>query len=132
LLDLRRRTNLLLPHVDLPEILLEIHAHTGFLDEFTHISEGNARADDLALSISAVLIAEACNIGPEPLVRRDIPALTMARLAWVRQNYIRAETLIHANARLVNAQADIPLAQIWGGGEVASADGLRFVSPCER
>jgi len=129
LLDLRRRTNLLLPRVDLPEILLEIHAHTSFLDEFTHISEGNARADDLALSISAVLIAEACNIGSEPLVRRDIPALTMARLAWVRQNYIRAETLIRANARLVNAQVEIPLAQIWGGGEVASADGLRFVTP---
>ena len=37
----------------------------------------------------------------------------LGRLAWVRQNYIRAETLIRANARLVNAQADIPMAQIW-------------------
>jgi len=32
-----------LPHVDLPDVLLEIHAHTGFADEFTHISEHNAR-----------------------------------------------------------------------------------------
>ncbi|MBZ5653277.1 MAG: Tn3 family transposase [Acidobacteriia bacterium] len=80
-------------------------------------------------SVSAALIAEACNIGPEPLVRRDVPALTQGRLAWVRQNYIRAETLIRANARLVNEQARIPLAQAWGGGEVASADGLRFVTP---
>jgi len=30
---------------------------------------------------------------------------------------------------MVDAQADIPLAQAWGGGDVASADGLRFVVP---
>jgi TnpA family transposase len=30
---------------------------------------------------------------------------------------------------LVNAQTRIPLAQAFGGGEVASADGLRFVVP---
>jgi TnpA family transposase len=47
----------------------------------------------------------------------------------VQQNYLRADTLIRANARLVDAQAQIPLAQALGGGEVASADGLRFVTP---
>ena len=60
-------------------------------------------------------------------MRPEIPALTAARLAWVQQNYIRAETLIRANARLVKAQSHIPLTKTWGGGEVASADGLRFV-----
>jgi len=29
----------------------------------------------------------------------------------------------------VAAQAAIPLARAWGGGDVASADGLRFVVP---
>ena len=71
----------------------------------------------------------ACNIGLEPLARRGVPALTRGRLTWVQQNYIRAETLTRANARLVDAQTAIPLAQAWGGGEVASADGLRFVTP---
>jgi TnpA family transposase len=47
----------------------------------------------------------------------------------VLQNYIRADTLIRANARLVDYQATLALAQAWGGGEVASADGLRFVVP---
>lgn len=37
--------------------------------------------------------------------------------------------MIAANARLVDTQAEIPLALQWGGGEVASADGLRFVVP---
>ena len=119
----------MLPRVDLPDAILEINALTGFADEFAHISEGRGRVEDLTLSICAVLVAEACNIGLEPLVRPEIPALTAARLAWVQQNYIRAETLIRANARLVKAQAHIPLTKAWGGGEVASADGLRFVVP---
>jgi TnpA family transposase len=51
------------------------------------------------------------------------------RLSWVNQNYVRDETLVAANALLVAAQNGIPLARAWGGGEVASADGIRFVVP---
>lgn len=129
LIALREQVNEMLPRVDLPEALLEVQARTGFADEFTHLSEGNARVEDLSTSICAVLIAEACNIGLEPLVRPDVPALTLGRMSWVQQNYIRMDTLIRANARLVDAQARIPLVQLWGGGEVASADGLRFTVP---
>jgi TnpA family transposase len=129
LLALRDQVQALLPRVDLPEVLLEIHARTGFANEFTHISEGAARVADLPVSLCAVLLAEACNIGLEPVVRSDVPALTRSRLSWVQQNYIRAETLTRANACLVDTQATSPLAREWGGGEVASADGLRFVVP---
>lgn len=45
------------------------------------------------------------------------------------RNYIREETLLAANAKLVSAQNQIALARAWGGGEVASADGIRFVVP---
>jgi TnpA family transposase len=113
----------------LPEILLEVHAWTGFASQFTHLSESGSRVEDLPTSICAALLGEACNVGLEPLVRREMPALTRGRLAWVQQNYLRAETLIQANARLVDYQATLPLARRWGGGEVASADGLRFVVP---
>jgi len=119
----------LLPKIDLTELMLEIHAHTEFANEFTHVSESNARTDDLSISVCAVLLAEACNIGLEPLIKPHIPALTRHRLNWVKQNYIREETLIRANARLVDHQATLPLAKKWGGGEVASADGMRFVTP---
>jgi TnpA family transposase len=129
LIALRDRVEALLPRVDLPEVLLEIHARTGFTQEFTHLSESGARVTDLAVSLCAVLLAEACNIGIEPVERPDVAALTRGRLSWVQQNYLRAETLTRANARLVDAQSQIPLAQVWGGGEVASADGLRFVVP---
>jgi TnpA family transposase len=83
----------------------------------------------LVVSLCAVLLAEACNIGLEPLQKAHIPALTRHRLSWTKQNYLRAETLVQANARLVDHQATLALAQKWGGGEVASADGMRFVTP---
>lgn len=129
LVDLRRDVTTRLPRVDLTEVLLEVLAWTDFAAEFRHVSEGDARVGDLDLSLCAVLLAEACNIGLEPLVRPDVSALTRGRLSWVQQNYVRAETITKANARLVDYQAQIPLAQAWGGGEVASADGLRFVVP---
>jgi len=126
---LKERVASLLPRVDLPELILEVQQWTGFADEFTHVSEGRSRVDDLGLSVCAVLLSEACNIGLEPLAHRDHSPLTRSRLAWVQQNYIRAETLTQANARLVDYHARLPLTQVWGGGEVASADGLRFVVP---
>ncbi|OTA14154.1 transposase [Xenorhabdus vietnamensis] len=119
----------LLPVVDLTELLLEINAHTGFADEFTHASEAGSRMEDLTVSLCAVLLAEACNIGMEPFIRQNIPALTRYRLNWTKQNYLRAETLVKANARLVDYQSSLPLVQKWGGGEVASADGMRFIAP---
>ena len=45
------------------------------------------------------------------------------------QNYLRGETISAANARLVDYHATLPLVARWGGGDVASADGLRFVVP---
>jgi TnpA family transposase len=129
LIALRAAVAARLPRVDLPELLLEMHARTGFAGGFTHASEGGARAGDVATSICAVLLAEACNTGFEPLIRRDNPALRRSRLSWVRQNYIRAETLTRSNATLVAAQDRILLARAWGGGDIASADGIRFVVP---
>ena len=129
LVELRTLTERMLPQVDLPELLLEVNAWTGFADAFTHVSETRSRIPDLPTSVCAALIADACNIALEPLVRKDTPALTRGRLSWIKQNYFRAATLIQANAALVDCQMTIPLAQHWGGGEVASADGLRFVVP---
>lgn len=90
---------------------------------FTHVSEGAARVRNLGTSLCAVLVAEACNVGLEPMVKPSAEALTRGRLSWVNQNYLREETIAAANARLVNFQATLPLAQTWGGGHLASAEG---------
>lgn len=129
LVALREEINTRLPVVDLAALLMEVQTQTGLADAFTHITHGKTRVADLSLSVCAVLVAQACNIGLKAVARPEHPALTLARLAWVQQNYIRAETITAANAQLVSAHFDLPLAQSWGSGEVASADGLRFVVP---
>lgn len=129
LIRLREDTKALLPLADITDVLLEINARTGFAKAFRHLSESGSRVDDLDMSVCAVLVAEACNIGLEPLVNPKTPALTRERLSHINQNYIRLDTITTANACLVETQSKIALAQQWGGGEVASADGIRFVVP---
>ena len=74
LVELRTLTERMLPQVDLPELLLEVNAWTGFADAFTHVSETRSRIPDLPTSVCAALIADACNIALDPLVRKDTPA----------------------------------------------------------
>ena len=126
---LRQHLTARLPPVELAALLLEVAALTDFTGAFTHVADGQPATADLPLSICAVLLAQACNIGLKSVVRAEIPALTLTRLSWVQQNYVRVETLTAANARLVDSHAQLPLAQAWGGGEIASADGMRFVVP---
>lgn len=127
--QLRRQIENLLPPIELTDALLEVQGFTHFAEEFVSVNPAEARPKDFAISLCAVLIAEACNIGLEPLIVEQIPALRRARLLWVQQNFLRPETLGQANARLVEAQSRIELVRSWGSGEVACADGLRFVVP---
>ena len=131
LVQLRETVTAMLPWVDLPDLLLEVHGWTGFLDEYRHAGGLAARMDDLPVSVAALLVAEACNVGLTPVTDPGSPALTRARLSHVDQNYLRADTHSAANARLVDAQASIGVARLWGGGLVASADGVRFVVPVQ-
>jgi TnpA family transposase len=123
----RAKVDARLPDADLPDLLLEIAAKTGFIDGFTHAHEPHAHLAELAVSVCAVLVAQACNVGYRPLVDESRPALREARLKYVARHYLRPETLVAANARIVDYHHR--LAHTWGGGEVASIDGLRFVVP---
>ncbi len=127
--ELRALTAAMLPRIDLSDLLLEVHAWTGFLDAYVHVSGSASRMNDLPISVAALLIAEACNVGLVPVTDPNNEALTKARLSHVDQNYVNAETHAAANTMLVAAQAQVPIAQLWGGGLLASVDGLRFVVP---
>ncbi|WP_245814047.1 transposase [Rhodococcus marinonascens] len=130
LVDLRRRVEAMLPRVDLPEVVLEVMSwHPGFIEAFTHTSGNEARVADLGLSAAAVLCAYSMNVGFTAVAGGGAAALTRDRLHHVDQSYVRPETITAANVALIEAQAEIELAQAWGGGLLASVDGLRFVVP---
>jgi hypothetical protein len=126
---LRKRIQNILPITDLPQLLLEVNRWTGFMGSFRHISEARSRINELPISVCALLISQACNIGLKPLVQDGVPSLERDRLTWIEQNYFRAETITEANTRLVDFHSQLALSNIWGGGEIASADGLRFFTP---
>ncbi|GGB81703.1 Tn3 family transposase [Deinococcus soli (ex Cha et al. 2016)] len=115
-----------LPKVDLPDLLLDVHRWTGFADEFQHLSERRSRVEHLPMSVCAVLLSEACNVGLAAVAQPEREALRPSRLSWVSQNYVRAETIAAANARLVDFQSTLPDLPDWGKGYVASVDGMRF------
>lgn len=119
----------MLPRIDLPDRLFEVHSWTGFLDSFGHVSDRRTRMEGLLVSLVALLVSQSCNIGLTPVIDPENKALTRSRLSHVDQNYLRADTIAAANAALITAQSGIELAQMWGGGLLASVDGLRFVVP---
>lgn len=129
LIHLRSNVHRLLPKGAIPDILLEVMQRTGFAGAFTHLSERPALADQFETSLCAALVAQGCNIGFEPIIRDDRAALKRSRLSWVSQNFIRSETLTAASAKIVSAHAKLPIVQNWGNGQIASADGMRFMVP---
>ena len=129
LVALRGEVEKLLPEVEIADLPLEVHAWTGFLGEYTHISGSEIREDGLGETLSALLVSESCNIGLTPVADETRPPLTRGRLNWAAHNYLRSATHAAGNVRLVDYHTPLPLAQAWGGGEMASADGMRFVIP---
>ena len=129
LTDLRKRREAMMPQVDVGELILEVMPwQPDFLKAFTAASGGQTRLDDLHVTIAAALTAQALNVGFTPVISGS-PALTRSRISHVDQNYLRADNYAAANAPLITGQADVALAQVWGGGLVAAVDAIRFVVP---
>ena len=129
LIMLRRQVREMIPKGGIPDILLEVMQRTGFAKAFTHLDERPPDVENFETSLCAVLIAQACNIGFEPLVREGHPALQQSRLSWVNQNFVRPDTLTAASAMIVADHKKLPITNHWGDGQTASADGLRFLVP---
>ncbi|KUJ69414.1 hypothetical protein ACZ90_10970 [Streptomyces albus subsp. albus] len=108
---------------------MEVAELTGMTSAFTHISGADPHMDDFEVSVCALLLAEACSVGLVPVAKPNVPALARARLVQVDQGYVRAETISAANGLLIAARAKVDVVRAWGGGLVASADGVRFTVP---
>jgi Tn3 transposase DDE domain len=65
---------------------------------------------------------------PELLLEK---ALTRSRLTAADWGYVHAPGMSAASGLLVTRQGEIPIAEDWGGGHVASSDGTRFTVPCD-
>lgn len=113
-----------LPHVDLPELLIEVDRWTGYTDCFTHAGGGEGRAPDRLPTLYASLLAQSGNFGLTQMARMS--EFSYQQLLWTTNWYLREETLRAATTRLVNFHYRQPLARLLGGGTLSSSDGQRF------
>ncbi|MGF1919469.1 Tn3 family transposase [Enterococcus faecalis] len=125
-IQLRKEIARMLPLMDVPDLLLETNQELNFTDSFTQLTDNDTRMSDFHITMNAVLLSEACNIGLAPVTKGNTPVLTKDRLVWAKHNYLRPETIAEANNTVVAAHNQLPLTQYFGNGDIASADGFRL------
>lgn len=68
LIDLRKRVAAMMPVVDLPELLMDVHSWTAMLDAYTHVGGLDTRMGQLPVTMAALLVADACDVGLVPVI----------------------------------------------------------------
>ena len=118
-LDLYHR----LPAARITDILIEVDDATGFTDAFAHLRTGSPCRDRIGLL--CVLLAEGVNLG-----LRKMADATADRGFWelmrVARWHVEGEAYDRALSAVVEAQAALPMAALWGSGRTASSDGQFF------
>ena len=128
-LDLYRRlpevriTDILLTDILLTDILLEVDAATGFTDAFTHLRTGAPGKDRIGLL--NVLLAEGLNLGLSKMAEAS-NTHDFFQLSRLSRWHIESEAIDRALAMVIEAQAQLPMARLWGLGLTASSDGQFF------
>ncbi len=113
-----------LPKVDLTDLLIEVDLATHFSHCLTHAGGETERSHETSVYLYAAIIAQACNLGVHAMAQSA--DLSYDRLLWHTHWFLREETLQPAIDAIVNYQAQLPLAKLWGGGTLSSSDGQRF------
>lgn len=129
LLDKQTWLQQLLPKIDLTDLLLEVNQQLNLTQLFNHLNDKDTKMKDLDISLLAVLLAEACNIGFSPVSKNSIDSLKYDRLIYVNHHYIRVDTLSAANQKIIHAHRKLAITKLWGDGYMASADGIRYTTP---
>lgn len=125
----KERIRELIPAIDLPDLLLEVNQQVNLTSHFQHTNDSTVRMEELDVSILAVLLAEACNIGFSPVSREGIDSLKYDRLMYVDHQYIRLDTLAAANKAIISPHKESAATFLWGDNQMASADGIRYIVP---
>ncbi|WP_158679995.1 MULTISPECIES: Tn3 family transposase [Deinococcus] len=114
-----------LPRVKVTDLLLEVNAWCRFTGAFLDLRNGKGveRHDHLLTA----LLADGLNLGLTKMAEASPdPSVTVRRLMYLSDWFIRPESYAAGLAQIVNFQSKLPLAALWGDGTTSSSDGQRF------
>ena len=112
-----------MPDIRITDLMLDVDADIGFTDAFTNFRTGAVCKDKLGLM--NVLLAEGLNLGLRKMAEAS-NSHGYWQLQRISQWHIVSDAINRALAAVIDTQADLPMAHIWGLGETASSDGQFF------
>lgn len=118
-LDLHRR----MPVVRITDLLMDVDEATGFTDAFTDLRTGSVCRD--RIGVLSVVLADGLNLGLKKMAA-SATTHTHWQLLRVARWHVENDAYDRALARIVEAQAALPMARVWGEGLTASSDGQFF------
>ena len=113
-----------LPSIRIEQLLMEVDQLTHFSRHFTSI-QGQSKPPQFYKTLMAALISQATNLGVVSM-SASVKGITIDMLRRVLRYFIREETLMAANAELVNQHHELPLSAVHGTGTLSSSDAQRF------
>lgn len=118
-LDLYRR----LPDIRITDLMIEADAAIGFTDAFSHLRTGAPCTDRIGLL--NVLLAEGLNLGLSKMAEAT-DSHDYFQLSRLSRWHVESAAMNRALAMVIEAQAALPMAKLWGAGITASSDGQFF------
>lgn len=112
-----------LPAVRITDLLQEVDDDTGFTEAFTHLRTGVPCKDRIGLL--NVLLAEGLNLGLSKMADAT-SSHDYFQLSRLSRWHVESDAINRALAKVIEAQAKLPMARFWGGGVTASSDGQFF------
>lgn len=114
-----------LPEARITDLLIEVDEDTGFTEAFVDLRRGTPCEDKIGLL--SVILADGINLGLKKMAASGSTHGHMELLRIARW-HIEGAAYDRALAMLVEAQAALPMARLWGEGLTSSSDGQFFRS----
>jgi len=112
-----------LPAIRVTELLQEVDKDIGFTEAFTHLHTGAPCKDQIGML--TVLLAEGLNLGLSKMAEAT-STHDYFQLSRLSRWHVESDAINRALAMVIEAQAGLPMAQVWGRGVTASSDGQFF------
>lgn len=114
-----------MPYVRIEELLIEVDKKIHFTEHFKPISGHASKPKHFYKTLIAAIISQATNLGVVGM-SASMKDTSVDKLRHVLHHFIREDTIKAANTHIVDKHHHLPLAKVYGQGNISSSDAQRF------